>query len=368
MGGFGITYAADDATLDRKVAIKEYFPGTLALRADDGTISASPTDSEGFFEYGLNRFLDEARTLAKFHDPNIVRVLRYVEENGTAYLIMDYEEGHSLQERLWQRGPMDKGTVQQIIIPILCGLHTIHSHRYLHRDIKPDNIFLRGKGTPLLLDFGSARQALERQRRSKTVVLTPGYAPIEQYASEDEQGPYSDLYSVGATMYRCLSGENPPEATARLNALHNTGEDPFKLLVGDLANKTDPEFASVVEWLMQLRTSDRPQSAQSVIVALEQLQPTGAESGAVPTTIVTNEEAPEWAQSSRTANLSSEEAEGVTVILTGYIGPIAKILVKRAASRSVDRDEFLGALAVEIESESDRSQFLTRASKTGPRE
>ena len=210
VGGFGVTYEADDATLNRRVAIKEYFPGALALRGEDGrTISARVSDTDGFFEYGLRRFLDEARILAQFHDAHIVRVLRYVEANGTAYLIMDYEDGESLEDHLRRHGPMEEDALRNIVVPILSGLRTVHDNRYLHRDIKPDNIFLRQDGTPLLLDFGSARQALEHQQRSMTVVLTPGFAPIEQYAAEDEQGPYSDLYSVGATI-SSLSGWTQP--------------------------------------------------------------------------------------------------------------------------------------------------------------
>ena len=259
VGGFGVTYEADDPTLNRRVAIKEYFPGTLALRGEDGrTISARASDTDGFFEYGLRRFLDEARILAQFHDPHIVRVLRYVETNGTAYLIMDYEEGVSLEDHLRRYGPMKEDQLRHIVVAILSGLRTIHGNRYLHRDIKPDNIFLREDGTPLLLDFGSARQALEHQQRSMTVVLTPGFAPIEQYAAEDEQGPYSDLYAVGATMFRCLGGHNPPEATTRMSALHNKGEDPMGPMYEELAGSFDAELGGIVEWLMQMRASDRP--------------------------------------------------------------------------------------------------------------
>ena len=147
------------------MAIKEYFPGTLAVRADDGmTISARTEDGDDFFEYGLSRFLDEARTLAQFHHPNIVRVNRYIEANGTAYLIMDYEEGESVRDRLSTYGRLNVTDVHAILMPVLRGLKSVHERQFLHRDIKPDNIFLRADGPPLLLDFGSARQALENQR------------------------------------------------------------------------------------------------------------------------------------------------------------------------------------------------------------
>ena len=176
VGAFGVTYEAADVTLNRKVAIKEYFPAGLAQRAEDGlTITASSDDGEDFVEYGLKRFLDEARTLAQFHDPNIVHVIRYIEGNGTAYLIMDYEEGESLTSRLERQGTLHYQEALDVMIPVLYGLRAVHERHYLHRDVKPDNIFLRNEGAPLLLDFGSARQALENQRRSLTVVLTPGY-------------------------------------------------------------------------------------------------------------------------------------------------------------------------------------------------
>ena len=366
VGGFGVTYEADDATLNRKVAIKEYFPGALASRGEDGrTISPRASDSEGIFEYGLKRFLDEARILARFHDAHIVRVLRYVEGNGTAYLIMDYEEGESLEDRLRRLGRMTTEDVQQIVVPILSGLRTIHDHHYLHRDIKPDNIFLRHDGTPLLLDFGSARQALEHQQRSMTVVLTPGFAPIEQYAAEEEQGPYTDLYAVGATMFRCLSGRNPPEATARLSALHNKGEDPLQAMYAELGETVDPELVDVVRWLMQIRATDRPQSAQSVLVVMERLGSSEQmRDSSAPTVILgTRQGTSHPSAPAPPASLSKEQIEGITTLLTEYIGPIAKVLVKTAVSSCTSFARLRQSLAEEVENDSDRDQFLSRVSK-----
>ena len=366
VGGFGVTYEADDATLNRRVAIKEYFPGALALRGEDGrTISARVSDTDGFFEYGLRRFLDEARILAQFHDAHIVRVLRYVEANGTAYLIMDYEDGESLEDHLRRHGPMEEDALRNIVVPILSGLRTVHDNRYLHRDIKPDNIFLRQDGTPLLLDFGSARQALEHQQRSMTVVLTPGFAPIEQYAAEDEQGPYSDLYSVGATIFRCLGGRNPPEATARLSALHNKGEDPMGAMYQELAESFDPELVGIVEWLMHLRAADRPQTAQSVLIALEGLLADDATRSRVPTMVLGTRETPTVrpVAPAPLASLSVEQIEGITTLLTEFLGPIAKILVKKAVASSNSFGQLRQSLSEEIENGTDRETFLSRVSK-----
>jgi serine/threonine protein kinase len=188
VGGFGMTYLAWDANLEKQVAIKEYLPGDLALRALDGSVVPVSTDHQYDYQWGLERFIIEARTLARFSHPHIVRVNRYFEANGTGYMVMDYEEGESLSQWL-KRAPLPPETeLRRILLPLLDGLAAVHAAQFLHRDIKPSNIFIRANGSPVLLDFGAAR-ATGGGTRSLTAVLTPGYAPLEQYATDGKQGP-----------------------------------------------------------------------------------------------------------------------------------------------------------------------------------
>ena len=184
-GSYGITYKAYDRDLQRKVAIKEYFPSGLAMRGSDATSIEPSTRSETeSFEFGLRRFIQEARTLAQFSEPNIVRVLRYLETNGTGYLVMGYEDGRSLAHVVRRLKQLDERQARALAVHILRGLRAVHRKDFLHRDIKPANILVRRDGPPVLLDFGAARLALEQQRTGAlTVMLTPGYAPIEQYGS-----------------------------------------------------------------------------------------------------------------------------------------------------------------------------------------
>ena len=160
-GAFGITYLAIDVNLNRKYAIKEYYPREFAYR--DGTLKVSASGSKEdieTFKWGLERFLDEARILARFSEPNIIGVQRFFEANGTAYLVMDYCEGESLDEKIKKNGPLNKNQLEKILFPLLDGLEKVHKANFLHRDIKPANIFIRFDGTPVLLDFGAARQEI----------------------------------------------------------------------------------------------------------------------------------------------------------------------------------------------------------------
>src|SRR5712692_4493929 len=178
IGGFGITYKGYDHSLHCDVAIKEYLPHGLAFRTGDGTTVIPKSDNDKkSYDYGLKRFLEEARILAKFKERSIVRVSRFLEINGTAYLIMDYEDGESLAEYLQKSGVLMEAEIRAIILPILEGLSAVHEKDFLHRDIKPGNIYLRKDGPPVLLDFGAARQALSERTQALTGMVTPGYAP-----------------------------------------------------------------------------------------------------------------------------------------------------------------------------------------------
>ena len=215
-GGFGITYLAWDTRLDIKVAIKEYLPFQIAARASDGTsVSIHTQDYMPDFEFGLEKFLEEAKTLAQFRHPNIIRVMNFFRENGTAYMVMDYLEGESLAEYLVRVGKLTGPDAVALFLPLLDGLSHMHAKNVLHRDIKPSNIYLTHEGQAILLDFGSARQMLRERSKSLTAVVTPGFAPWEQYHRKGNQGPWTDVYACAATLYFMLTGVVPPDGGER---------------------------------------------------------------------------------------------------------------------------------------------------------
>jgi serine/threonine protein kinase/uncharacterized protein YecT (DUF1311 family) len=252
-GGFGITYMARDTSLDTLVAIKEYLPGDLAARRDDSTVTAKSTTSKGDFDWGLDRFLSEARTLAKFRHPNIVRVNQIFQANNTAYLVMEYAKGQSLEDAL-HAGPLTEEQTKQMLAPILDGLQRVHEQGFLHRDIKPANIILRDDGGSLLIDFGAARQAMESRSRALTSIVTEGYAPLEQYHGTGHQGPWTDIYALGAVAYRCLTGSKPPSAAARVR------NDPLVPIAVAAKNQVSSHFAAVIAAALNLDERLRPQS------------------------------------------------------------------------------------------------------------
>ncbi|MEN6389956.1 MAG: protein kinase [Syntrophomonas sp.] len=219
-GGFGITYLAWDMDLNIKLAIKEYLPRDFATRGMGETeVSLYTGTASQFFEEGREKFLEEARTLARFEEhPNIVSVRDFFRENKTAYFVMSYIEGVTIKEYL-KNAPdnkLDFSTTLAIMMPVMDALAEVHSAGILHRDISPDNIFITDKGVVKLLDFGAARQAVGEHSKSLSVVLKPGYAPEEQYRSKGNQGPWTDIYAVGATIYRMITGRVPIESLDRL--------------------------------------------------------------------------------------------------------------------------------------------------------
>ena len=197
-GGFGITYRAFDSQLAKVVAIKEYLPVEFAVRQGQKVVARGARFAEDF-AWGRERFLDEARALARFRHPHIVPVMRFLAANGTAYTVMEFEDGRNVGEILREPGrrlPPDE--VRRLAEGLLLGLGAVHAQGFLHRDIKPSNIIIRRDGVPILIDFGAARQAMGNRTRTLTSVLTPQYAPIEQYAVDGKQGPWSDIYSAAA--------------------------------------------------------------------------------------------------------------------------------------------------------------------------
>lgn len=217
-GGFGVTYIGWDTTLNRKVAVKEYLPSDFATRSY-GTELLTVFSGEATvqFEAGLNSFISEAKRLAKFNRiPEIVDIYDCFMENGTGYIIMEFLEGVTVKELLKEQERIPVEEARRIAMAVLRGLSEVHKEGIIHRDIAPDNIFINQKGEVKLLDFGAARYATAVQSRSLSVVLKPGYAPEEQYRSRGEQGPWTDVYAMGATFYRMITGIRPDEAIERM--------------------------------------------------------------------------------------------------------------------------------------------------------
>ena len=260
-GGFGITYLAYDRNLAHEVAIKEYMPVDLAARAGDNSVMPISPQHEERYQWGLERFIEEARTLAQFEHPNIVRVRNVFKNNNTAYMVMDYELGESLQDILSRRKVLEEGDIETVMLPIIDGLKRVHAHGFIHRDIKPANIFIRVDGDPVLLDFGSARQSLEQNRNSMTSLFSKGYAPIEQYNTrEDEQGPWTDIYALGATMYRTIAGVPPTDAIDRSTAISITSRDSYVSAVEIGAGKYSEPILRAIDHAMQFKRQERPQT------------------------------------------------------------------------------------------------------------
>lgn len=258
-GGFGITYLADDTNLNHPVAIKEFLPVEMAVRDQDASVHPVTGEQGDDFQWGLERFISEAQTLARFHHNNIVRVFTVFSENNTAYMIMEYEKGQGLHEILKTRGRLPEREALQIILPILDGLERVHAAGFIHRDIKPPNIFIREDGSPVLLDFGSARQSLGEHTRTLTTMVSPGYAPFEQYVSKsDKQGPWTDIYGLGATMYRAVTGKSPPNAVDRSEALLQTGKDIYVPCVEICSDGYSGSFLRAIDHALAFRAGDRP--------------------------------------------------------------------------------------------------------------
>ena len=255
-GGFGITYLGWNLALDIPVAIKEYLPADLATRESDRGVVPQSTQATADFQWGLDRFIDEARILARFQHPNIVRVHHFFQANSTAYIVMEYAEGETLSEFLNRKGVLTEAELKAILHPILDGLEVVHRADFLHRDIKPGNIIIRAEdNSPVLLDFGAARMAIGAKSRSVTSVVTPGYAPREQYSSRGNQGPWTDIYALGGVCYRALTAEVPTDAVDRMI------DDPLIPVSERCKGHASHQFLAAIDHALQVDESDRPQSA-----------------------------------------------------------------------------------------------------------
>ena len=270
MGGFGITYKAEHRALGREVALKEYLPNEFAVR-EETTVHPKSEADRADFDWGLRRFLDEARTLAQFEHRNVVRVLDYFEANSTAYIAMEYEDGQSLDELLAGGGTLDEAQMRRVILPIVDGLKQVHAAGILHRDIKPSNIFVRRSDeSPVLLDFGAARQALGGRSKSLTAIASAGYSPPEQYESAGGQGPWTDVYALCATCYRAITGEAPVDAPSRIGRIARGAQDPLPgLSTADAARGYSDAFLRAVERGLRVIDAERPRSLDEFEDAIE---------------------------------------------------------------------------------------------------
>jgi serine/threonine protein kinase len=268
IGGFGIVYLAFDHALEREVAIKEYMPASLVGRSSDGRNLSLLDDAQaGSFARGLRSFVNEARLLARFDAPGLVKVHRFWEANNTAYMAMPYYTGsnlHAVRRRM--DSPPAEAWLRTILQPLLDALERLHREGIYHRDISPDNVILQPDGQPVLLDFGAARRVIGDKSVALTAILKPAYAPVEQYAEPGavKQGAWTDLYALGATLHFLLLGHAPPPATGRAMV------DSMPPLAGQqvLLARCTPGFLQAVDWMLRPRPADRPQSVAALRAAL----------------------------------------------------------------------------------------------------
>jgi hypothetical protein len=263
-GGFSIVYLARDEN-DTPVAIKEYLPSALVLRSEGVEVKVSSEENLATFRHGLKCFFEEGRSLATISHPNVVRVENFFRSNETVYMVMQYVRGRTLQFHIQRnRHQFSENFMRRVFTHLLNGLREVHTRKLLHLDIKPANIYITMEGKPVLLDFGAARQALIKDHRRLRPMYTAGYAAPEQYRNTENLGPWTDIYSVGATMYSCIAGTHPQPANERekRDAL---------ISVRSLAKQNySDELIGIIEWCLRLDHMERPQTAYELQKALGQ--------------------------------------------------------------------------------------------------
>lgn len=269
-GGFAIVYLAEDVMLHREIAVKEYMPSSLAIRKDGLGVAPRSKAHSDTFEKGLHSFINEARLLARFKHPALVDVLRFWEENGTAYMAMPYYSGKTLREVLRQADfRCDELWLRKLLMPLLGGLQSMHQEKCFHRDISTDNVMLLRDGSPVLLDFGAARRIVAEPDQLATVILKPGFAPIEQYsddASAAPQGPWTDIYALCAVCYLAITGRMPITSVARIM------RDPVVPLVSMNLQGYSHDFLSAIDKGLAVRPEDRPQTLSQFLGLLGKTQ------------------------------------------------------------------------------------------------
>jgi serine/threonine protein kinase len=255
-------YLAHDEK-ETPVAIKEYLPATLALRTEENPCPVVPEENLASFRYGLKCFFEEGRTLATLQHANVVRVVNFFRANDTVYLVMRYERGRTLQEHIHKKtGAIKEEWIRATFVPLPNGLREVHSNKLLHLDIKPGNIYIRNDGTPVLIDFGAARQTLAVDGLKLPPMFTPGFASLEHHRERDKLGPWSDIYSIGASMYSCLGGYGPPVAPQRME------KDKMTSVRKGWSGKYSAELLDTIDWCLRLNHMERPQSVFALQKAL----------------------------------------------------------------------------------------------------
>ena len=276
-GGFSFVYLAHDEN-ETPVVIKEYLPSALAVRLDGSAVPKVAMSDAARFRYGLKCFFEEGRALARLQHPNVVRVLNFFRANDTVYLVMRHERGRSLKQHIvGRKGALpDEVWVRSTFAQLMNGLREVHANKLLHLDIKPGNVFLRDDGSPLLIDFGGARQTLSAEGVMLPLTYTPGFAAPEQYARQGELGPWTDIYSVGATVYACLASAAPQAAHERLQ------KDELKPARRAWADKYSALLLDIIDWCLRLDHLERPQSVlalQKALLGEKQPEHTGGKGG-----------------------------------------------------------------------------------------
>lgn len=257
-GGFSLVYLAFDID-GQPVAIKEYLPGGIVKRGEMGTVVPIDQDKEASFRYGMKCFFEEGRALAGIRHANVVRVVNFFRANETVYMVMKYEQGKTLQRHIvGLKEPMRETFLRSVFIQLLNGLREVHAHKILHLDIKPSNIYIRADGSPVLIDFGAARQALREDMFTTSPMYTPGFAAPEQYNQRDRLGPWTDIYSVGASMYACITKTPPPPANER------NERDRLTSVAKSHAGLYSPALLELIDDMLRLNYTERPQSVFAV--------------------------------------------------------------------------------------------------------
>lgn len=358
-GGFGLTYLATDTNLKLKVALKEYLPSDYASRGGNSTVQPKSIATTQSLQWGLQRFLDEARTLASFRHPSIVRVMRFFEANRTAYMVMEFVEGKPLHEWIVARRPLPQPALLAVVAPLLDALEVIHKAGFLHRDIKPANIFMRDDGSPVLLDFGSARQLMSGGQEL-TAVVSSGYAPFEQCHLHGKQGPWSDLYALGGVLYWAVTGTRPVEAAARVR------QDIMTPAVQAADQRVyGAEVLAAIDWALKPHEAERPQSAAEFRRALfgagarsDSDERTARLAASDAPTVVSEPTRAGGDAGAPGVVLDREQVKRIESELGRHIGPIASVVVRNAAKKAVSIAALAEAVAGEIADKKEHAAFV----------
>ncbi len=303
-GGFGVTYLAEEIALARKVTIKEYFPSDFAARSNGFEAVPRSENCRSDYQWGLDRFIEEAQTLARFDHPNICRVYRYFRANNTGYMVLHFEEGQSLKGWLKGLGRAPRQKELDAILPaLLDALELIHKADFLHRDIAPDNIMMRKSGVPVLIDFGSARGEIAAHSKTVSALVKPGYSPYEQYAERSsQQGPWTDIYALGATLYHAVTGRRPPDSPSRMV------KDEMMPAREAAISAYRASFLRAIDRALALAIEARPQSIaawRGDLLAPEPVAPKGAKAGGG------------WLRGGRDKAAGDDDAAGEPLVVPG---------------------------------------------------